>query len=286
MKLGDFLNTLAQKVGAQNNPALISLLSNAELANKDLEDDFANLLNGGLMSLEAAKNNAQLRNHFYGLALNGVDSEILNAASELGFDETVIAQLKGDKDTYNKLRGLKDKMIELKDKKSTEDSAGKRAEYQKQIDDLNRTIATLKETSAKDISGLKSQHDAEITDLIIRANLMSKNYANKDLKPEVNAITAKALVDMELANKGAIAVRDGHSIVLKQKTNPELDYYENNVKVGYDDFVTKTLTNSKMLAVSDGKPSPQPRVPQDGAGLNTAAVQDAIAESLADLKTE
>lgn len=286
MKLGDFLNTLAQKVNAQNNPALISILSNAELANRDLEDDFANLLNSGLMSLDAAKNNAQLRNHFYGLALNGVDSEILNVASELGFDETIISQLKGDKDTYNKLRGLKDKMIELKDKKSNEDSAGKRAEYQKQIDDLNRTIATLKEASAKDISSLTSKHDAEITDLIIRAGLMSKNYANKELKPEVNAITAKTLVDMALNEKGAIAVRDGHNIVLKQKTNPELDYYENNMKVGYDDFVTKTLTNSKMLSVSDGNHSPQPRVPQGGAGLDTAAVQDAIAESMADLKTE
>lgn len=286
MKLGDFLNTLAQKVGAQNNPALISLLSNSELANRDLEDDFANLLNGGLMSLDAAKNNAQLRNHFYGLALNGVDSEILNMASELGFDETFTTQLKGDKDTYNKLRGLKDKIIELKNKASTEGNSTKSAEYQKQIEDLNKQLVALKDANQQNVTSLKTQHDAEITDLIIRANLMSKNYANKDLKPEVNAITAKALVDMELASKGAIAVRDGHSIVLKQKTNPELDYYENNVKVGYDDFVTKTLTNSKMLVVS-GKPEPhKPQGPQPGAGLNTAAVQDAIAESLADLKTE
>lgn len=208
-------------------------------------------------------------------------------ASEFGLDETVIGQLKGDKDTYNKLRGLKDKMIELKDKKSNEDNAGKRAEYQKQIDDLNKTIASMKEANAKDISGLKSQHDAEITDLIIRANLMNKNYANKELKPEVNAITAKALVDMELASKGAIAMRDGHNIVLKQKSNPELDYYDNNVKVSYDDFVTKTLTNSKLLAVSDGKQHPTPpRTTQHGADLNIEAVQSAIAESMADLKIE
>lgn len=287
MKLGDFLNNLAQKVNAQNNPSLVNILSKSELANTDLEDDFANLLNSGLMSLDAAKNNAQLRNHFYGLALNGVDSEILNVASELGLDETVIAQLKGDKDTYNKLRGLKDKMIELRDKKSTEDNAGKRAEYQKQIDDLNKVIASMKESSAKDISGLKSQHNAEITELLIRSSLMSRNYANKELKPEVNAITAKALVDMALNEKGAVAVRDGNSIVLKQKTNPELDYYENNVKVGYDDFVTKTLTNSKLLAVSDGNQNAStPRVPQNGAALNSTAVQDAIAESMADLKTE
>ncbi len=288
MKLGDFLNTLAQKIGAQNNPALINILSKAELANTDLEDDFANLINGGLMSLDAAKNNAQLRNHFYGLALNGVDSELMNIASELGLEENFINQLKGDKDTYNKLRGLKDKMIELKNKKSGEGDSGKRAEYQKQIDDLNKTVASLKEANANDISGLKSQHDAEITDLLIHSSLMSKNYANKELKPEINAITAKALVDMELAKRGAIVVRDGRDIVLKQKSNPELDYYENNVKVGYDDFVTKTLTNSKLLAVSNGKePTPQQRVPQQrGADLNTEAVHSAIAESMADLKNE
>lgn len=287
MKLGDFLNTLAQKLNAQNNPALINILSKSELANTDLDDDFANLLNGGLLSLDAAKNNAQLRNHFYGLALNGVDSEILNAANDLGLDETVINQLKGDKDTYNKIRGLKDKLLELKDKKSSEDNAGKRAEYQKQIDDLNKTIATLKETSENNISSLKNQHDAEITDLLIRGSLMSKNYANKDLNPEVNAITAKALVDMALAEKGAVAVRDGNKIVLKQKENPELDYYDNNVKVGYDDFVTKTLTNSKMLAVSGGgKNTPPVQVPQGGSGLDTSAVQSEIANSLADIKAE
>ncbi|WP_418894227.1 hypothetical protein [Limibacterium fermenti] len=287
MKLGDFLNTLAQKVNAQNNPGLIDILSKAELANTELADDFANLLNGGLMSLEAAKNNAPLRNHFYGLALNGVDSELMNVATELGLDEAFVTQLKGEKDTYNKLRGLKDKMVELKNKKPSEETAGKRLEYQQQIDELNKTISTLKESKTKELESLKSQHDSEITDLLIRGNLMSRNYANKDLKPEVNAITAKALVDMALSEKRAIAVREGNRIVLKQKANPELDYYENNVKTGYDDFVTKTLTDSKLLAVSDGKQPPQvARVPQGGGQPDLSAVREAIADSMADIKTE
>lgn len=37
MNLGDFLNTLAAKSGMQNDPALVDLLSNSELANHQID---------------------------------------------------------------------------------------------------------------------------------------------------------------------------------------------------------------------------------------------------------
>lgn len=284
MKLGDFLNTLAQKVGAQNDPALISILSNADLANKDLADDFANTLNSQLMSLEGAKNNAAVKAHYHSQALNGVDAEIINLLSESGFDESIIEQFKGEKNTYNKLRGLKDKIKELREKKSDEPDSGKKAEYQKTINDLNAKIAQMQEAEKTEIANLKSQHENQLTDMFVRQSLLSHNYANKDLKPEINAITAKTIIEQALAEKGAVISRNGSQLVLKQKDNPEMDFLIDHKQIGYNDFVTKVLTDNKMLAVSGGKaPS---KTPGFDPNPNNSAVSDAIAESMADLKTE
>ena len=60
MNLGDFLNTLAAKTGMQKDPGLVDLLSNSELANQHVSDDFANAMDTALMSLEGAKNNRDL----------------------------------------------------------------------------------------------------------------------------------------------------------------------------------------------------------------------------------
>lgn len=57
MTLGDLLNTLAAKIGLQNEPALIDLLSSADLAKHEVSDDLAQRFDTGLMSLDGAKNN-------------------------------------------------------------------------------------------------------------------------------------------------------------------------------------------------------------------------------------
>ena len=71
MKLGDFLTTLARKSNMNEDKALIDILSNSTLANTEIADSFANQLDSSLMSLEGAKNNPTILNHFKPIILKG-----------------------------------------------------------------------------------------------------------------------------------------------------------------------------------------------------------------------
>ena len=99
MKTRDFLNTLAGKIGKTNDNALKDFI----LADNhiDLPDDICNAIVNELMSLEGAKNNSKVKAHYVVQALNGVDSELALAISDLGLDSELFTE---DKDTYSKVR--------------------------------------------------------------------------------------------------------------------------------------------------------------------------------------
>jgi len=247
MTLGDFLNNQATKLGLQNNPHLTSILSNSELANREIPDEFAKQLDGGLMSLESAKNNAGLKSHFFSQALNGIDTKLVD---DLDLDEDVISSIKNEQNTYGKIGILKEQIKLLKSKKDTAGDKTKQADYEAQIKKLNEQIVSIKEAHDSALKGAESKHQNEILGFIVRNSLSNKPYANKDLKPEVNATVAKALIDAALAQSGAVVVRDGETLKLKQASNPEMDYYQDNRAVSFDDFSNKILAENKLLAVS------------------------------------
>ncbi len=255
MKLGDFLNNQATKLGLQNNPALVSILSNSDLANREIEDDFANLLNNGLISVDGAKNNLGLKNHFSATILNGIDAKLLE---DIDLDEETLSAVQAEKSTYNKIsivkNALKSEIEKLKNGGSEDKT--KKAEIEKQIKDLNNQLLTAKQKHQEELSSLKSQYDSEIQDFLFTNHLAGKAYANKDLTAEENTIFAKTLIAKELKDKGAIMVKDGNKLVLKNASSPELDFYDDNKPITAYDFFDKVLASKKMLAVN-GNTTPQ-----------------------------
>lgn len=290
MKLGDFLNNLARKCNKEADPALIAILSNAELANRDVADDFANAIDRELMSLDGAKNNPLLRTHFASQALNGIDTELLNLATEMELGDDVINQFKTEKNTYNKLRSLKDTIKGIRDKKAGESDPGKKADYERQIQELNAKIASEIDANKAKVQDLDNRHQQEITDYMVKYSLIGKSYANKDLPQNVQITLADTLLKGALNKSGAVLVRDGESLKLKQKDNTDMDYLENHKAVSYDDFVNKVLADNKLLAVSGGntpsnnEPSTAPVHIQAAGTINTVKFDSAMSQAMDDLK--
>ena len=106
MLFGEFLNTMAAKLGAQQNPHLVSLLANNQLTQAEIHDDLANLLNTGLMSLDGAKNNSDVQNHFKPIILKGVDERLDAIAKQFGFE----TELAAEKSTYKRAEIIASKM--------------------------------------------------------------------------------------------------------------------------------------------------------------------------------
>ena len=160
MKFGDFLNTLAKKVGAENDPSLVAILSNSELANRELADSFANTLDTNLMSLEGAKNNPAVLNHFKPIILKAADDKFAILAEKYGFSDEVLLE----KSTYKKFdlleTKLEAKIKDLESKQGKSSNPEKEAETTRQLNDLTAKLASLTTEKETAISQLQKQHQA------------------------------------------------------------------------------------------------------------------------------
>lgn len=288
MKLGEFLNTLAAKLSLQNEQQLVSLLSNATLANMEIGDDFANRMNAGLMSLDGAKSNTEVKKHFDALALNGIDAKLLPLAQTYG----VQTQFDGEKSTYKRVdilaEAIKAKIAEIENKAAsgdvTKDSEVKRlnAELQK----LQTQLTSLTADKDREIAGLKATHEKAMLGSLIDFALTGKPYANDKVDAKTNVTIARALLDGKLAEKGAIIVNENGVLKLKNANAPELDLLdEGNKPVTFAGFTDKILADANLLKVSK-EPQQQKRTPfqiqtpkgqpQEGMEGYNAAMQAAM----------
>lgn len=290
MKLGEFLNTMAAKLGLQNDPQMVSLLSNAQIANMEIGDDFAGKMNAGLMSLDGAKSNTEVKKHFDALALNGVDAKLLPLAQLYG----ATSEFDAEKSTYKRVDILAEKIkakiaeIEAKSQNAdvTKDSEVKRlnAELQK----LQNQLTTLTADKDREIAGLKSAHEKAMLGSLIDFSLTGKPYANDKVDAKTNVTIARALLDSELAAKGAIIVNDNGVLKLKNANAPELDLLdEGNKPVSFAGFTDKVLADANLLKVSKSA-TQQQRTPftipvaqqkQEGMESYNAAMQNAMQEA-------
>lgn len=281
MKLGDLLNRLAAKQGLQNNQTLIDLLSNAELANKEVADDFANSLDSGLMSLDGAKNNPALLNHFKPILLKAADDKFAILAEKYGISD----EISQEKSTYKKFdileQRIESKLAELKAK------GGKGEDTElltSQIADLQKQLATLNESKTNELKALAEKHQAEQMGMLVDFELAGKNFANKQLDRQINVLTAKTLLNAKLQESKAIIVNENGALKLKQAENPTMDFVDSGYKpVSFADFTDKVLADAKLLEVSGGgqQPPQQQVIVQTQPQINSTKFAQAVAQAQA-----
>ena len=282
---------MAGKVGLQNDPKLVALLSSAELSQRTIDEELAKKIDNGLMSLEGAKNNTDVQAHFRGTLLKTADEKFAALAEKFGF----AAENTAEKSTYKKFDILETKLAaKIADlEKKISEGAGTKSEevktLQAQIATLQAQAAAAKAESDTQLETLKSTHKAEVLKMLINNELAGKHYANKQLDTSVNVTVASALLDGALKKSGAIVVNDNGTLKLKNAASPELDYYDESHKaVSFTDYVNKLLADNKLLEVS--KPGPTQPIQAPGsvtipgsAQVNTEKVTAAIQNSLGDL---
>lgn len=263
MKLGDFLNSLAIKAGI--NPAekaLVDFLSRQDIANIDVSNELASSIDANLMTLDGAKNNPTIKSHFFASALNGIDTEILNALPEFGFGDDIITEFKNEKNTNGKLRNLVTKLKEAQKNHAAADNSVDKKKYAEEITALNGKISKLSDDHKAEINSIKNQHAQEIKDMLLTNMLVGKNYANKELPAEVNSTVARTLVNNALQTKGAKLINVNGKLMLKRSDDESLEYMENHKPITPESFIDSVLADNKLLAVS-GHATPKTPVTPD-----------------------
>ena len=295
MNLGDFLNTLAAKAGMQNDPGLVNLLSSSELANTHIADEFANALDASLMSLEGAKNNRELLNHYKPIILKAADDKFAILAEKYG----IVNEMQGEQSTYKKIDILENrlaaKMAELESKAGKGAQSEETAKLVKQIESLQKQIIEVQTAKDTELAQLREQHTKQQLDMLVNIELNGKRYANQDLG-DTNITIGRALVEKALKEQNAVLVNEGGVLKLKQADNPQLDYVDSGFKsVTFEDFTNRVLAEKHLLEVSasednlgggkhNSPPTKKTVTLRNGKEVNTSSFDAAIAASMADLE--
>lgn len=297
MTLGDLLNTLAAKIGLQNDPALIDLLSSADLAKHDVSDNLAQRFDTGLMSLDGAKNNRDVLNHLKPIILKAADDKFAILAEKYG----IANEMQSEQSTYKKIdlleSALATRLAEMEKKaQSNQNTKGEEAaQLTQQIAELQKQIATISATKDNELAEYKKATAKQQLDMLVNSELNGKRYANQDLG-DTNIDIARALITRAMQEQRATLINDNGTLKLKQTDNPSLDFVDSGYKpVSFGDFVNRILADKHLLEVSNdhdnngGSGSPTPQNPTtvtlaNGKKVDTASFDAAAAAALADLE--
>jgi hypothetical protein len=259
MLLTELLQQQAAKIGLQDNAELVSVL--AKVGTIEIPDELANQFHTGLMSLEGAKNNAQLLNHFKPTVLNAVDDQFKIFAEKYGISD----EMAQEKSTYKKAAileaALARKIAEAEAKIGASDSKAEINKLNKQLSDLQGQLAQAHDAHKAKISELEKKHSEEQLNFLVDFELGNKNFANKAIDKKVSILTAKTLMQEDLKAKGAVIINENGVLKLKQAENPTMDFVDAGYKpISFKDYTDQVLASSHLLEVS-GKTIKAPVVP-------------------------
>jgi hypothetical protein len=280
MKLGDFLNTMAQKSKIELDFGTLSNKKLEELNMIEIDDTVAGQFDSTLMSLDGAKNNPEVLNHFKPIILKAVDNKYAILAEKYGLGE----DFTNEKNTYKKADLLEAKidakLAELEAQKGKGGNAEKEQLLAKQLGDLQTQLSALTEKSTNDVKAVTDKYENEITEMYVKNVLAGKKFATKDLPIEVNTQMARLLIDKQLKEKGAMLVRKDGELKLVQSALPDMDYYQDNKPVSFSDFTNKILADNKLLEVSQPAQQTQQQTVVQTSNQNTAKFDNAAKQSL------
>lgn len=276
MLLTELLQQQAAKIGLQDNAELDSVL--AKVGTIEIPDELANQFHTGLMSLEGAKNNAQLLNHFKPTVLNAVDDQFKIFAEKYGISD----EMAQEKSTYKKAAileaALARKIAEAEAKIGASDSKAEISKLNKLISDLQGQLAQVTDAHNAEKSELIKKHQDEQLQFLVDFELGNKNFANKAIDKKVSILTAKTLMSEDLKAKGVVIVNENGQLKLKQAENPTMDFVDAGFKpITFKDYTDQLLASSHLLEVS-GKTIKAPVVPAapSQAQFDTTAFTNAI----------
>jgi len=249
MKLGIFLASVATKFGIDTtSPEFAEVLASGT----EIPDNIANLYvnNNGLMTLEAAKNNPLLKNHFTATVLNPIDSNLDALMTEFELPDEIKAELKGNPNTYQRVPAVVRKIQELIIQRAGASGKAK-DDLTNQINALQQKLATSETAMQTTLAQKEEAHMNEMKDLLLDAIISGKKLNTSAFPAETIKMIARKFVDDALVNKGVKIKNVNRTLQLKQAAEEALDYYENNAPVSVDSFVEQVLANNKLLAVTD-----------------------------------
>lgn len=271
--LGEFINSALQKAGiAADNEYLKRVLQNPELTKETVPDEIVSQFNSTLLTLDQAKTNYDLKNHFYGAALAPVEKELQNLATAYELSDEEIAEINAVKSTFSKIPALKAKLDNAMQRKAAA-AGGDKGKHAEEIVRLNAEIAAAKAEMSNATQRISSEYENKFLDMALN-NFMSQYSYTDAIPKDVAAMTARNLFDQTVSAKRAKYKLVNNELTLVNADDESLPFMQENQPVQFKSFVDKIVADNKLLKTAGTPPPPAPPV-RGGGGSDNKALPNA-----------
>jgi hypothetical protein len=286
MKVSEILHAQAERVGFDPEK-LKELVSNPALQ-IEVPNEFVNAMNTGLLTVKEAKINGEIKKHFTGIALSSMDTTIAEMMDEYQLTDDVKGTIKGEESTYSKIKLFTKALADLKDQHASA-AGGDKKKLVDQINDMNGQISALKTQMATELSATENKWLNKFMDTSITSHFEKYDYAMEHVPGNIQAMTARQLMEQKLAEKGGkIKYNDG-KIALVSATDDALPFTIDNKPVEFNAFADSIVFDNKLAKVKGAPATPPPNTPPINNGANpnkiiAPAAKGQIQSALADLR--
>jgi hypothetical protein len=286
----DFIKSIAARAGIKDNQEFdLALAGSAADTLKGLElpDSVVNQVNTNLMDFNTAKSNLDLKNHFTGMAFNGMESAVFDQLKASGFDDTEIEEIKAaSKSTGQRMSKILDKynsrIDEAKKHKPGSD------EYVRKLSEAQKALEDAKAKFESEKFQILETQKAKQQNLWMRNQLASVQW--NDAIPEIaREATYNAAINARLAKIEGKLIFDPETLSArivnaKDETLPIVDAGK---EISFSDLHSVILQEHKLMKESGGgnpNPSPTPPfTPPSGGGTTQPKQHPMVANALANL---
>lgn len=258
--LATVLETLLTKAGVDpTNENFLKLIQTKELATIEVPDEISTPMTS-LLSMNEAKKNSELKNHYFATALDPLDGKVKEWAKEFGIEEADLTEILSDKSTFNRVEKSIRKIAELKSKAVGGDK-GDKEKYTAEIQKLSQQLSEAANTNKAEIETLKSTYENQLMNKDIDFAIGSQPLPGQ-FAADVERKMARMFIDQELEkNKASLIMEDG-KIKIVQKDNKTFPIFDPKGKeLDFQTLTTAALAGNKFLKVKGNEP---PAPPQRG----------------------
>lgn len=253
-KIVDFLKELIQKAGGQTESEVIKPLLEAPELNQlqvMLPDELTTVIDNGLLSLSAAKNNhPEIKGHYTAQVYNGVDAEMKSLMDEIKLPDADRAIVEAERSSNKKIGLIVRKVQELE---ATKAHAGKGATeaLNTQITQLNNDLRAEKEK----INGIKNEYETKLRekDMVYALRNLQLKYKTiyDELDADIKDMTLRQVLNKNLSKINAKLMVDEQGNLILQKNDGSNVFSDDNRLMTPEMFMDKTFADAKILKVND-----------------------------------
>lgn len=247
---GELLYAFAQALSVPEE-SLEAIKNNADLFKITIPKELGDNYTKNFTTLDSAKQNGELKKHFYGLSLKPIDSKLDEVMTEFGLDDEAQREIKSQDSTYKRNEALIRKLHTISQKAAAATTSKDKDKFQEEITKLNSQILANQSQFQAQLAEAEGKWVSKVSGMIMDSKINERPLTDQ-FPRDVVVMSAKGLIEKRANDKGAKIVfdKDNMKYKLVQAANPDLEYTENHKGVSFDDFRDTVLAENKLLKVS------------------------------------